>query len=125
MWIEYQPNPVRTDGVGDCSVRAVSKALGITWEQAYARLTLNGFLMGDVMNANYVIGSVLRTNGFKRKSIPDECPECFTVKDFCNQYQVGIYVVFSQDNVATVINGDLYDSWDSSNNIPQFYWYKE
>ena len=29
-------------------------------------------------------------------------------------------------HVATVVDGNLYDSWDSSMEIPQFYWrYKE
>lgn len=122
MWIEYQPNPVKNGRAGDCAVRAVAKALDIDWETAYAKLTTNGFLMGDLPNANYVIGSVLRENGFKRKSIPDECPECFTVEDFCYEYPNGIYVVFSQDHVATVIDGNLYDAWDSRSSIPQFYW---
>ena len=28
------------------------------------------------------------------------------------------------NHVATVVNGQLYDSWDSSNEIPQYYWEK-
>ena len=42
MWIEYNPNPVARN-VGDCSVRAVAKALDVTWEQAYAMTAANGF----------------------------------------------------------------------------------
>ena len=125
MWIEYNPNPVKNSRAGDCAVRAVAKALGVDWETAYAKLALNGFLMGDLPNANYVIGSVLRENGFKRTSIPDECPECFTVDDFCRKYPHGTYVVFSQDHVATVIDGNLYDAWDSRKNVPQFGWFKD
>lgn len=124
-YVFYNPNPVRPDGgAGDCAVRAISKALGITWEEAYSLLTANGFLMGEIMNSNVVIGSVLRQKGFKRRSIPDECPECFTVRDFCDAYPSGTFVVFSQDHVATIIDGVLYDSWNSSANIPQYYWYK-
>lgn len=33
MWKEYNPNPTGRR-VEDCSVRAVAKALGITWEDA-------------------------------------------------------------------------------------------
>lgn len=124
MWKEYNPNPVNNGRAGDCAVRALAKALNVSWETAYAKLVTSGFLMGDLPNANYVIGAVLRENGFKRKSIPDACPECFTVEDFCNKYRDGIYVIFSQDHVATEINGILYDSWNSLQNIPQFFWYK-
>ena len=126
MFEYYNNNPVRPEGgAGDCAVRAISKALDVTWEKAYVMLSLNGFLMGDMPTANFVIGSVLRENGFKRKSIPNECPECFSVDDFCESFPTGIYVVFSQDHVATVIDGVLYDSWNSSGNVPQFYWSRE
>lgn len=123
-WEYWNPNPVGTRGAGDCAVRAIAKALDITWEQAYVRLALNGFLMGDIMNANYVIGSVLRENGFQRKNIPEDCADCYTVEDLCEQYPEGIYVVFSQDHVATIINGTLFDAWDSSDNKPMYFWTK-
>lgn len=47
MWVKYNPNPVGRQ-VGDCSIRAVAKALDIDWETAYALLSTNGFLMGDI-----------------------------------------------------------------------------
>jgi hypothetical protein len=46
-FIEYNPNPVGRR-VGDCAVRAISKALGITWETAYLQLATNGLQMCDV-----------------------------------------------------------------------------
>lgn len=67
-WVHYNPNPVQTSGgVGDCAVRAIAKALDLTWEQAYARLSLNGYLMGDMPNSDIVWGSVLRSEGFVRE----------------------------------------------------------
>ena len=50
MWIKYNPNPVgRTTGV-DCSVRAVSKALGVDWETAYVMIALNGLFESSVIS---------------------------------------------------------------------------
>lgn len=46
MYIEFQNNPCGRR-VGDCAVRALSKALDTTWESAYLMLTLNGINMGD------------------------------------------------------------------------------
>lgn len=46
MWIEYNPNPCDRR-VGDCAVRAISKALDTTWESAYITLALNGLQMCD------------------------------------------------------------------------------
>ena len=124
MFVEYNPNPTGRH-VGDCSVRAVSKALGVDWETAYVMTTMNGFSMGDMPSSDSVWGATLRKNGFYRKSIPDTCPDCYTVKDFCEDHPDGTYVLGFGGHVATVVDGNLFDSWDSSNEIPQFFWYKK
>ena len=126
MWKLFNNNPVRPEGgAGDCAVRAISKALDISWEKAYVMLSANGFLMGDLPNSDLVWGSLLRQHGFVREIVPNTCPDCYTVADFCNDNPEGIYVVKSQDHVATVIDGVLFDSWDSSMNIPIYVWRKD
>lgn len=124
MYEIYNPNPVRSDGVGDCAVRALSKALDISWEDAYAKLVINGFLMGDLMNSDVVLGSVLRQNGFKRHSVPNNCPDCYTVEEFAEDHPKGTYVVKSTDHVATIVDSVLYDAWPSGKNTAIYYWYK-
>ena len=124
MFIEYNPNPTGRR-VGDCAVRAVSKALNIDWENAYALIALNGYQMGDMPSSNSVWGSVLRQNGFYRKSLPESCPDCYTAEDFCRDNPKGIYVLGFGTHVATVVDGNLYDSWDSSKEIPQYFWYRK
>ncbi len=124
MWIEYNKNPTGRQ-VGDCSVRAVSVALDVDWETAYVMMAVNGFSMGDMPNSNSVWGAVLRQNGFYRESIPDTCPDCYTAEDFSNDHPKGIFVLGFGDHVATVVDGDIYDAWDSSKEIPQYVWYKK
>lgn len=124
MFIEYNPNPTGRR-VGDCAVRAVSKALNTDWETAYAMIANNGFQMGDMPSSNSVWGAVLRQNGFYRKAIPNTCPDCYTAEDFCKEYPQGVYVLGFGTHVATIINGNIYDSWDSSKEIPQYFWYKK
>ena len=121
MWVRYQPNPCGRN-VGDCAVRAISKALGIDWETAYAVIVSAGFDMCDMPSSNSVWGAVLRKHGFIRESIPNTCPECYTADDFCRDHPHGIYVLGFGNHVATVINGDLFDSWNSLSEIPQYYW---
>lgn len=122
-YIEYNPNPVGRR-VGDCAVRAVAKALDTDWESAYTLLTFNGFSMGDMPSADSVWGATLRKHGFIRETIPDTCPDCYNVVDFCMEHPEGTYVLGFGGHVATVVDGKLYDSWDSSMEIPQFYWHK-
>ena len=124
MFVEYNPNPVGRR-VGDCSVRAISKALDIDWETAYVLLSMNGFSMGDMPSSDSVWGATLRQRGYSRKSIPDSCPDCYTAEDFCRDHPRGTFVLGFGGHVATVRDGELFDSWNSSQGVPQFYWTKE
>ena len=123
MWINYNPNPVKASA-GDCAVRAIAKALNLTWEQAYAKLAMQGYLMGDVISSDLVWGSVLREAGYSRELIPNTCPDCYTVEDFCNDHPEGVFIVKSDNHVACVEDGILYDSYNSEMNVPIYYWYK-
>ena len=123
VWVYYNPSPSGRN-VGDCSIRAVAKALDTDWETAYAMIANAGYQMNDVPSSNAVWGSVLRRNGFYRSSIPPTCPDCYTAADFAREHPNGVYVLGFGNHVATVVDGRLYDSWDSSSEIPQYYWEK-
>lgn len=120
MWVKYNPNPMRKS-VGDCTVRAVTKATGKNWEESYSGMAIQGFISADMPSANHVWGSYLRRNGFTRNIIPDSCPDCYTAEDFCRDHPKGTFVLAFDGHVAAVEDGDLYDSWDSSNEIPIYY----
>ena len=124
MFQEYNPNPVGRK-VGDCAVRAIAKALDTDWESAFLMLASNAFAMGDTISADSVWGATLRQHGFYRESLPNECPDCYTAEDFANEHPNGIYVLGFGGHTATVVDGILYDSWDSSREIPQFFWYRK
>lgn len=123
MYEYFDPNPARSGAI-DCSTRALAKALDISWERAYVIKSLNGFLMGNEGVADEVWGSVLRQHGFKRKMVPDACPDCYTVDMFCEDNPRGTFVIKSEDHVATVKDGTLYDSWPSGGKSVIYYWYK-
>jgi hypothetical protein len=124
MWVYYNPNPIRRDPVGDCTVRALSKALDIDWEQAHVILDYNSYMMGDISNANAVMAAVLRKEGFYMEVAP-ECPMCYTAEMFCEDHPYGIFVLGFGNHVATVIDGEVWDAWDSTQEIPIYYFYKK
>ena len=124
MWKHFNNNPAGRN-VGDCSVRAIAKALDLDWETAYLRIALAGLQMGDVISSDSVWGAVLREEGFYREAIPNTCPNCYTAEDFCRDHPYGVFVLGFGGHVATVVDGVLYDSWDSSNEIPIYYWYRK
>lgn len=41
------------------------------------------------------------------------------------EHPIGVYVVGTGNHVVTVKDGEIWDSWDSSKEIPVYYWSKE
>lgn len=124
-WKLYNPNPVRGSNVGDCTVRAISKALDQDWETTYAGLSFVGFFLSDMPSANRVWNEYLKRKGFKRYVISNECPLDYTVNDFARDNPIGTYVLALDGHVVTVSDGYYWDSWDSGNEIPLYYWSRE
>ena len=124
MWRNHNENPGGRN-VGDCTVRAISTALGQDWETTYAGLALQGYLMGDMPSANHVWGAYLRSRGFDRDMISNSCPDCYTGADFPAEHPHGIYILALSGHVVCVQNGDWIDTWDSGGEIPLYYWHKE
>lgn len=121
MFRRYDPNPAGRN-VGDCAVRAVSKATGQSWGDAYIALCVAGYQIGDMPSANDVWGAYLRSRGFRRRIPPETCPDCYTVAEFAAEHPRGTFVVALPGHVVCVENGDIYDSWDSSGEAVLYYW---
>ena len=121
LFESYNTNPINKR-VGDCTVRAISKALGQSWECTYIGLCLEGFCKSDMPTANNVWGAYLRRNGFERHIIECEDPDTYTVEDFCKDNPKGVFVLAISGHVVAVENGKYFDSWDSGNEVPVFYW---
>lgn len=121
-WKLYNPNPIRGSNVGDCTVRAISKALDQDWETTYAGLSFMGFSLSDMPSANHVWGAYLRRNGFQRHLVDDHGQDIYTVRDFCEDNPKGTYILAIDGHVVCVQDGYYWDSWDSGNEIPIYYW---
>lgn len=119
-YVYFNNNPVGRS-TGDCVVRAISKALGLGWEAAHLMLDVNAISMGDMPSADSVWGATLRQNGFYKHLVKDYV----TAEDFCDEHPKGVYVLAFGGHVATVDSGNLFDAWDSSKEIIQYYWSKE
>ena len=124
MYREYNPNP-QGKRIGDCVVRAISRAIGRAWKETYAGICVQGYELCDMPSANRVWGAYLLEQGFRRYILPDTCPDCYTVEEFCREHPQGTYVLAISGHVVCVVDGDWYDSWDSGQETPIYYWQKE
>jgi len=126
-YVFYNPNPLHKRTT-DCVIRAVARVLNLDWQQAYINLMSHGLEMAQMADTAPVWKSFLRGFGFRTHIIPDTCPDCYTVKDFCADHPDGSYVLAINghtDHVVAVVNGDYYDTWDSGDEVPVFYMRKE
>lgn len=123
MWVEYNPNPIEKR-VGDCVIRAISKVLDQGWEKTFIDLCVQGFMMCDMPSSNAIWAAYLRHKGFKKKIIPDTCPECYTVKDFCEEHPQGRFVLGTGKHAVAVVDGCVFDTWQSEGELPIYYFEK-
>lgn len=121
MYKNFNPNPVRL--TEDCTIRALCKCLDTDWDKAFIRLSMYGLKHHDMMHKNYVWGDLLENYGFKKTSLPNRCPNCYTVADFAADHPSGVYVLGTGSHVVTIKDGDWYDTWDSGGEVPIIvYW---
>lgn len=124
MYIKSNPNPdnLMTE---DCTIRAISIATDKSWDETYIDVCIKGFVMKRMPSTNSVWAEYLKDQGFSRHIIPDTCPHCYTVRDFCGEYFKGTYVLGTGSHAIAVIDGNYYDAWDSGDEVPLYYFTKE
>lgn len=122
-YIYYNPNPLGNK-TGDCVIRALTKFLDIDWDTVFMDLFAMAFKKKDMMDKNSTWGDYLKSLGYERRFIPDTCPMCYSIADFADDHPVGKYVVATDSHVVAIVDGNYYDSWDSGDKIPMFYWEK-
>lgn len=123
-YLKVNPNPCGSY-VGDCVIRAISLALDQSWSKTYLDLAIEGLMFCDMPSSNRVWGHYLKLRGYHRYVIPDTCPECYTMRDFAGEHFRGTYLVCTGTHVVCIKDGIIYDSWNSSDEQPVFYWTKE
>lgn len=119
-YINYNANPLNKR-VGDCVIRAISKVMGMSWEDVAIDLSMMMVIEKDIVSSNALWGKYLTMNGFRRGSLPNTCPACYTLEQFCEDFPRGTYVVATGSHVIAVIDGNYYDTFDSGNEVVTYY----
>lgn len=123
-FIFFNPNPAGKF-VGDCVIRAISKATGQSWEKTYIGIVEKGLNMRDMPSANRVWAAYLKDLGFNKYIIPNTCPECYSIRDFAYENPNGVFILGTGTHVVCVCDGNYYDTWDSGDETPIYFFKKE
>lgn len=120
MYIHYNGNPCGLS-IGDCVIRAISIVTGYSRHKVYAGLCLQGFPCTIWGNSNAVWADYLKSLGFKRYTVYGK----HTVGEFAEKHPHGRYIIGTGSHAVAVVYGDIIDSWDSGQEIVQYYFTKE
>lgn len=123
-YIFFNPNP-GSKSVSDCTVRAICAAEGVPWEVAYDELCATGRYVYAMPDSSIVFKAYLQSIGYVCHTLPNTCPICYTISDFCKDHPKGIYILCSGEHVVTVINGNYYDNGNSGDEVPLYFYTKE
>lgn len=113
----YQPNDKDLkDKVGDCQVRALSKALNLSWLEAFdltipicRELQTYTIFDCDLKKTKEAMKSLgFEYTGISNKKGSDRP----TVKEFALSHRTGTYILSLSRHVVAVVDGIYFDTWD-------------
>lgn len=124
MYVHANPNP---NGmyVEDCVIRAIAIATNRSWNDIFLNVCLQAYIMKNMPSVNKVWGNYLTSIGFVKYPILDRCPDCYTIRDFCEDNPIGTFILATGSHVVAVIDGDYFDAWDSGDELPISVWRRE
>lgn len=117
-FVYYQPNNKDLkDKYGDCTIRALSKALSVTWLEAFD-LMIPLCREAQVSNIfdcpSDIRKEVLNKLGFDYTGVSNKAgTKRPTVESFCKEHPQGTYILNVANHEVTAVDGKYYDTWDS------------
>lgn len=119
-YVYYQPNKKDVkDEFGDCTVRALSKALNCTWLEAYDKTVpiCREEQVTNVFDAPAKIRvRFLDKLGFDYHGVSNKKGSTRpTVDEFAKTHPTGVFIANVANHVVAVVDGKYYDTWDSGN----------
>ena len=116
MYEFYNANP-KGRYVNDCTVRAISRATGRSWDETYRKLSEFAQQLGTMPDDVVYIDSYLANNFIKVYG----CKHCnkVTVGEFVKQHPYGTYLITMSGHITCAENGVIYDTFDPSE---RFVW---
>lgn len=100
--------------INDSPVRAIAKALDVSWDDAFVKLTNAAKNIYNMPTSKQALDEVLSKEGYEFITLgkPKKGTSRPTVTEFIKEHQKGYIVLNLADYFVTVINGKIYDVSD-------------
>lgn len=119
----YNCNPKGLE-TGDCSVRCLATALGITWDEAVDMTCKVAHETGLAPFDREMVALILERNGFVPMKIKLENGKRPTMRTLLPKYQGHIIVGKIAHHIMCAKDGKVRDIWNSSERPLYKYWVK-
>lgn len=127
MFEFYNPNPSykkRKNGKWkkpDCVLRALSKALDLSWEETFKVTVEEALKQFTVQNDNDVYKAILLRNGYEYHAVPAGRKP--TVNEFAEEHPNDMCVLSVANHLVYADSGKFYDTGDWSGSCKVYSYY--
>lgn len=116
----YQPNTHKCD---DCVIRAVAKALDVSWGEAMTHLYNTSREINEAPTSVKAISEMLKIHDFSWEGFkPKGGGKLPTVADFAEAHKDGRYILRLAKHVVCAVGGRYFDIWDCGAKPVYGYW---
>lgn len=123
-FIKSNPHPAGKK-TGDCVVRALAIAEDKKWLDVYDALRKLGRKIHDMPNMKRTYEMYLLNQGWQKQRMPKFLNgRRYTLRQLADEKNQGTFVVSVAKHLATIKDGNLYDTWDCSRNCVGNYYSK-
>lgn len=116
MFCFYNANPMGRR-VNDCTIRAISRATGRSWDETYRELSLYAQALAVMPDDVFYIDAYL--NEHFEKIFLCKRNNKLTVGDFIERNPYGTYLITMNGHITCVEDGVIYDTFNPSD---RFIW---
>ena len=106
MYRYYNANPM-LNNIEDCSIRALSVAENISWDEAYR------ILSDYARKRGLMLSSVMSIEQFLDDNYNRVCNYDMTVQDFIEENPYGTYLITMPGHITVVKDGINYDTFST------------
>lgn len=128
-FVYYQPNDKDIkDEYGDCTIRALSKALNCSWLEAFDKTIpfCRKYQLSNIFDGDLAVRiEILKELGFEYVGVSNKKgTKRPTIAEFSRQHKDGIYLLVTAHHITAALGGKYFDTWDSGDKSMYGYFKK-
>lgn len=123
-WFIYDNMNPKGKITTDCVVRSICRAMNVPYDQVYEDMFKFSMKTYIHINDKKFLERYLKKFGYvKMKQPKHDDGTKLTVKEFCEKYNTGKYILsINCHHITSIIDGKVHDIWDCTDRVVCNYW---